>query len=254
MINILKNTFAHIPSVTKDFEKKIWQKDIYTWDEFLARHDKLDLKKRKKDLLLKNVEKSIDFHKKKDYSFFLSIPSNMHWRLYREMKNKCCFLDIETTGLSKHNDDLTLIGMNNGKKSSIFINGKNLDKFEKEFSKYDLIVTYNGKCFDIPFIRAKFPNISFEDKFHIDLRYDLRKIGYSGGLKNIERQVGIARDSSISEVDGFEAVRLWYKHLKGDKEALNTLVEYNKADIENLVTLMDFAFPKLKEKEFFEFV
>ncbi len=38
----------------------------------------------------------------------------------------------------------TITGNNETK---IFMNGKNLDKFSNELNKYDMIVTFNGKCF-----------------------------------------------------------------------------------------------------------
>lgn len=250
MITFLKNTFLHIPGIGKAAEEHIWRSDIYTWEEFLEKHKALILTEHKKKQIHSHILKSIEAYEKKDFDFFATIPNNQHWRAYKELKNRCCFLDIETTGLDKHNDEITLIGMHDGKKSRIFIKGKNMDKFEKEIGKYDLIVTFNGRCFDVPFIKSKFPDINL-DKFHVDLRFALRELGYSGGLKRIEKELGIKRDDDLQEVDGFEAVRLWYKYKRGDKEALELLLKYNQADIENLKTLMDFAFEKLKQKHFF---
>ena len=82
----------------------------------------------------------------------------------------------------------------------------------------------------------------------------MKDIGYSGGLKSIERQAGIQRDDDLKEVDGYEAVRLWYKYKRGDSEALRTLLRYNQADIENLKILMDLTFDKLKNKEFYSLI
>ena len=39
------------------------------------------------------------------------------------------FLDIETTGLSAHYDEVTLIGALGGGKLALFVNGVNLDRF-----------------------------------------------------------------------------------------------------------------------------
>jgi hypothetical protein len=177
------------------------------------------------------------------------IPLNHHWRAYHDLKDNCCFLDIETTGLSRQYNDITLIGLYNGRKSKFFVNGKNLHEFSDEIREYPMVVTFNGRCFDIPFIQTKFPKISF-DKFHIDLRFAMRDLGYRGGLKNIERELGISRDEEIRGVDGFEAVRLWYRYKRGDKQALQKLIQYNQADIENLKTMMEFAFERLKKKSF----
>jgi len=171
----------------------------------------------------------------------------MHWRLYKQLN--CCFLDIETTGLSKFNNQITVIGLYDGKQSKFFVQGKNLHEFREEISKYSGMVTFNGRCFDIPFIQAKFPALNLPN-FHIDLRFAMKELGFSGGLKPIEKQIGIQRSDDLAEVDGYEAVRLWKRYVRGDKEALSLLIRYNQADIENLKTLMDFSFTKLKEKNF----
>jgi len=125
----------------------------------------------------------------------------------------------------------------------------NLADFRKEIENYSMIITFNGYCFDLPFIKTKFPGINL-DKCHTDLRFAIRELGFSGGLKSIESQIGIARDDNIKDIDGFEAVRLWNKYRRGDKKALSLLIEYNKADIENLKVMMDFTFERLKEKTF----
>ena len=253
MFRILKNTFVHIPGIGKETESKIWQRNVLTWNDFLANCHKLPLGESKIEMMNHYVMKSINAHKKKDYKFFAnSIPNNLHWRAYNEFKNKCCFLDIETTGLDKHNDDITVIGLYDGKESKIFVNGKNMNEFAKEMDKYQMIVSFNGRCFDVPFIQSKFPKLDM-NKFHIDLRFVMKAIGYSGGLKKIEKEVGITRDDDLQDIDGFEAVRLWYKYKRGDANALGLLIKYNIADIENLKTLMEFTFDKIKEKEMKDF-
>jgi len=249
-LKILKNTFMHVPGVGRETEHQIWKNDILSWGEFIDNHHKLDLGLSRRELICDYLDKSIKAHENKNYEFFINnLPINFHWRAYNELKNNCCFLDIETTGLDRVNDDITLIGLYNGHKSKIFVNGENMDQFQNEIKKYPMIVTFNGRCFDVPFIKSKFPNIGL-NKFHIDLRFAMRNIGYTGGLKLIEKNIGIQRDDDLQEVDGFEAVRLWYRYKKGDKSALDLLIKYNTADIENLKTMMNFAFDKLKEKEF----
>ena len=86
----------------------------------------------------------------------------------------------------------------------------------------------------------------FENHGHIDLRFALRRLGYRGGLKSIERQLGIRRPDEVAGIDGFEAVRLWYRYLRGDGKALDTLVSYNRQDVENMRPLMELAYEKLR--------
>jgi len=237
-----------MPGIGIGTEQQIWESGVLNWAEFIEKHHKLPISSKRKEIINEYSKMSIDAYDNKDYSFFFNkIPMNLHWRAYDELKNKCCFLDIETTGLSKHYNDITVIGLYDGKESKLFVNGKNLDDFTNEIKKYPMIVSFNGRCFDIPFIQAKFPNLDLS-RFHIDLRFAMKDIGYTGGLKRIENRIGIERDDELKEVDGFEAVRLWRKYKKGDKSALDLLLKYNQADIENLKGLMDFAFDRLKEK------
>jgi len=53
----------------------------------------------------------------------------------------------------------------------------------------------------------------------------------------MERLVGIPRPVHLREVDGWEAVRLWRAHQSGDAAALDLLLEYARADVENLAPL-----------------
>jgi len=123
------------------------------------------------------------------------------------------------------------------------VNGINLDEFKEDIFDYDVIVTYNGKTFDVPFIENFF-NIEMEH-CHLDLRYILKSLGYSGGLKSCEKQLGIGRDDDLDGVDGFMAVLIWsyYRHKKNEK-ALETLLAYNIEDVLNLEYLMITAYNK----------
>ena len=103
-----------------------------------------------------------------------------------------------------------------------------------------------GSSFDLPYIRRWFPNITLPPG-HIDLRFMLKKLGYTGGLKRIEKEFGIRRDSKINGLDGFEAILLWIAYQQGDKTALDTLIAYNSADIVNLKPLMETGYNEMKE-------
>ena len=46
---------------------------------------------------------------------------------------------------------------------------------------------------------------------HIDLRYILQSLGFRGGLKGCERQLGIDR-GDLRDIDGFFAVLLWHEY------------------------------------------
>jgi len=250
---MLQNTFIHVPKITRNLEINIWKKDIHNWQDFLDKQSSLQMASNKKVEIARNIQESLDAFKKKKYSYFSSLPSNQHWRMYDEFKNNVCFLDIETTGLSKWHDDITLIGIHGKAGTKIFMNGKNLEKFENELKKYSMIVTFNGRCFDVPFIKHKFPEVKI-DQYHADLRFVMADLGFRGGLKNVERERGIIRAEELKSVDGFEAVRLWHKYQRGDNSSLDLLKSYLKADVENLKVLMDLAFKEMKQKHFLDII
>jgi hypothetical protein len=72
---------------------------------------------------------------------------------------------------------------------------------------------------DLPVLERAFPG-SVPDVPHIDLRHVCAQAGLSGGLKRIERHLSIARAAAVRDVDGADAIMLWYRHQFGDEEAL----------------------------------
>lgn len=249
---MLKGSFIHIPGVGVKTEKYIWKNGFFSWDIFLKKHERLELPPKKIEKIKNHLLLSKDYLQKKDIHFFTKfLPKSELWRFYPEFKDKVAFLDIETTGLSPYYNEITLIGIFDGKEIKTYIAGKNLDSFIKEINKYSLIITYNGALFDLPFIRTKFPN--FVPPPHIDLRFFLRRLDYSGGLKAVEKQLGIVRPKEIKDIDGFGATILWNRYTRGDINSLKLLIEYNVADIMNLKILMEKGYKMMQKKLLHEY-
>ena len=102
----------------------------------------------------------------------------------------------------------------------------------------DIIYTYNGSRFDLPFIHYCF-GVNLAKLFqHRDLMYVCWRNNLYGGFKAVEQQLGIERQ--LKEVNGYEAVRLWWKYTNDyDEDALTTLLAYNKEDVVNLKALKE---------------
>lgn len=245
---MLKKTFCHIKGITIDSERLLWEKGIADWDDFLAKESGLDILTRKKlDKLKVELPASKQAFQQKNLRYFQNMLNpKEHWRLVE--LGKVGFIDIETTGLSKTADQITVIGIYDGTKSHLYVNGKNLLDAKAKLKEFDIVVTFNGKQFDIPFIEHHFScTYSFA---HLDLRYLLKELGFQGGLKSIEKQLGINRDFSVEGIDGFEAVNLWYRYKRGNMEALQKLLKYNEQDIVNLQALLKHYLKIKKEKLF----
>ena len=79
----------------------------------------------------------------------------------------------------------------------------------------------------------------------MDLRYVLKKVGLTGGLKRIEKALGLGRDE-LEGVDGYFAVILWNEfQATGNPAALETLLAYNAADVAGLEHLLAHAYNSL---------
>ncbi|HET8685034.1 MAG TPA: ribonuclease H-like domain-containing protein [Methanosarcina sp.] len=245
---MLNNTYIHIPGVGKGLEKKIWAQGIHTWERFLEMEDRISIPLSRKARICEEIRKSSEHLAAKDHCFFSEcLPSAEHWRAYPLFSDSVAFVDIETTGLSKSRDKITVVGIYDGKESKTYVKDINLNDIVDEFPKYRLLVSFNGARFDLPFIKSEFPEIEFK-QLHIDLMYPLKRIGYNGGLKNIEKLLGISRSDGTGGLTGFDAVRLWRQYERGDWEALNTLLNYNKEDVVNLKTIIELTYPIMVEK------
>ena len=97
------------------------------------------------------------------------------------------------------------------------------------------LFTYNGTGFDLPVIE-KWLGVPLRQHVpHRDLMYDCWKKKLKGGLKAVERTLGIHRDTE--GVDGLQAMNLWAAHQRGNSDALELLLRYNREDCENLEIL-----------------
>jgi len=238
---MLRNTFVHLPGVGPKREQTLWDRGILDWDRFLAAAEDDLLPGRLREPAVPLIRQSLDAVARGNAGFFRPLlPSREAWRLYPEFAGRALFLDIETTGLSGYCDQVTVIGALSQDGLALFVQGMNLDQFPAYIEQFPLLVTFNGSQFDVPFLRAHFPQARL-DQAHIDLRFVLASLGYRGGLKKVERSLGLRRDPTIQDVDGFEAVWLWHRYRRGDQSALEKLVLYNLTDVVNLVGLAETA-------------
>lgn len=248
---MLKNTFLHIPGIGGITEKRFWESGIHNWENF-TEDCPIWLSQYKQRTVTRCLEESQRHFNSGNPKYFSDLlPANQHWRLFPDFRHSMVFLDIETTGLKMWGFEITTIALYDGESIFYYVKGQNLDGFLDVINKYKVIVTYNGKSFDIPFIESHF-GIKLNHA-HIDLRYILANLGYTGGLKSCEVQLGIDR-GDLKDVDGYFAVLLWLDYQEnGNKKALETLLAYNIQDTVNLETLMVIAYNlKIEQTLFYE--
>ena len=172
-------------------------------------------------------------------------------------KKNICFLDIETTGLSRKYNQIYLIGMvyfdENNKNwclKQIFANNTDqekqiLEKLNNIINQFDLIVTYNGISFDLPFIHHRCKKHSIHSKILDMNNFDIyREIKNHSSyiqlenlrLKTVEEKLGIYREDEYS---GKDCINFYYQYMKNKDEVLkNRILKHNYDDLYYLMDIM----------------
>jgi uncharacterized protein YprB with RNaseH-like and TPR domain len=234
---MLKHTFQHLHGVGEKTEKRLWANGITCWEEFLNTPGQTRLAPWQRELACRELEHSLAALEQRDAQYFSKrLPAALQWRLYPEFGQRVAYLDIETTGTAVDASALTVIGIYDGSRPRVYVRGKNLDDFVTAVAEFTLLVTYNGKLFDLPILRRVF-GLPLAHA-HIDLRFPLAALGYKGGLKKIERMVGLEREGPLALLDGWGAVLLWQYYQAGEVDALETLLRYNLEDVVHLPALL----------------
>jgi uncharacterized protein YprB with RNaseH-like and TPR domain len=237
---MLTRTFQHIQGIGPTTEQQIWETGINHWNGFrepLAS----ELTARTRALVNHSLDDSFRALADHDPVFFAQrLSQQLRWRLFPEFKDHAAYIDIETTGLDRKHDTITTIALYDGREIKWYVQGQNLKDFAHDIQRYKLLISYNGSCFDLPFIE-RFFNIRLKQA-HIDLRFVLTALGFRGGLKKCERTLGIERPGMM-DVDGYTAVLLWHDYQRtNNPKTLETLLAYNICDAVNLAPLMTIAY------------
>jgi uncharacterized protein YprB with RNaseH-like and TPR domain/predicted nuclease with RNAse H fold len=245
---MLQQTFVHIPGIGKQTEIALWECGIRNWDDadrFEKRFGVVGARLQQK--LDEYIPRSREAIRLKDAAFFERLSTlGEAWRVFPEFADQCVYLDIETTGLSSVFDMVTMVGLYDGHKYKVFVEGDNLQNLPAELSKYSVVVTFNGSGFDLRFLKLAFPDLELPP-IHIDLRWVTRKLGIKGGLKSVEEKFGLNRAESLQDLTGYDATVLWAKHLRGEKSALEQLIQYNTEDVVHLKAIMEIAYDRLSK-------
>lgn len=238
----IEQSYIPVRGVGETRERSLWAQGATHWDRFDP--DLLGEKTGARvEAFIERAEPRLEAG---DADFFArEFPDRSQWRLYENFRSGTLFLDIETTGLDQHRDVVTTVSLHRDGDTETLVRGRDLtaDRLQRHLDEAALLSTFNGAQFDVPFLETEL-DVSI-DRPHVDLRFLGQRVGLSGGLKAIERVVGIERDRP--DIDGREAVRLWREYERGDRAALDTLIEYNRADTVNLRALFDVLVDRVDE-------
>ncbi|MFB6143449.1 MAG: ribonuclease H-like domain-containing protein [Halorientalis sp.] len=241
----IENSFIPVRGVGEKTERQLWEAGVTHWDEF----DGAVVGETRAERIRAFIERARRRLDAGDAAFFdAQFPSGERWRLYENFRGDAAFFDIETTGLDERHHDVTTVSVHRGGETTTLVRGRDLtaERLRALLGDADLLVSFYGSQFDVPFLERSF-DLSLDGP-HLDLCYTCRRLDLTGGLKSIERAVGIDRERP--DVSGEDAVRLWRAYQRGDESALETLVEYNREDAANLEALAETVVGRLHDEVF----
>ena len=235
---MIESSFCFLPGVGRRTEQQWWQRGIETWADFLSASSISGIKPSRKARYDEALGQAKANRAEENARYFaVKLHPRDHWRLYEWLRPRAVYLDIETNSFGQ----ITVVGLYGRGRCISFVRGESLERrrLSDELAQYDLLVTFNGAAFDLPVLLATFEGLPL-DQPHLDLCLLGRQLGYRGGLKAIELQLGIRRRADLWGMSGADACQLWnrWRHRR-DEEARERLLAYNEADCVNLQPLAD---------------
>ena len=168
------------------------------------------------------------------------------------------FFDIETTGLSPDRSKLILAGIACCEGNTVIAKQilaedtseepEVITEVLKELSNFDMVVTYNGKRFDMPFLlkRAQKNRIHISEAlpYNLDLYPAVRSFSPLRAMlpdlkqKTVESFVGLW-ETRTDEISGAESVELYYYYAgTKDEKIRDVILLHNRDDILQLSRLL----------------
>jgi uncharacterized protein YprB with RNaseH-like and TPR domain len=243
---MIDRTFQLIRGIGPGREKDLWRNGIRTWNDLSP--NQINLSAKLDPALRAAINQARSALGTRDLATLMELlPARERWRLYPHFADEAAYLDIETEG-THATAEVTCIGVLWRGQVFAFVNGFNLEAFPAFAEQLQLLVTFNGSCFDVPVLERYFRHLKMP-RAHIDARFVARSAGLTGGLKQLEDDLGLHRPLHLKGVSGFEAVLLWKAWRDtGSRAALLQLVEYNLYDAIQLKPVLERIFNRMRER------
>lgn len=136
---MLRNSFLHIPGIGAITEKRLWAHGISSWVAFVESYP-VRLSPNRLESLQRYLDESRKHLENDNPNYFADLlPSKLQWRLFPEFRHSTAYLDIETTGLDRMFNDITIIGLYDGTSIFHYVRGQNLDDFRADLETIERI-------------------------------------------------------------------------------------------------------------------
>ena len=245
-MRVLGCTFQLADGVGPGREHRLWAAGITSWADFPA-PPSVALTPRLDSVLRAAIERASDARERCDAEALATLlPPREHWRLLPLLGDDAVYLDIETGDDVFGREGISAIGLCDRSGPRLLLAGRDLEAFPEVARGHSMMVTFNGLSFDLPILSRAFPDWR-PPACQLDLRHGLGRLGWQGGLKAIERSVGLRRPDHLDGIGGWDAGWLWRRGQQGDRAALRVFAEYNLYDVINLRTLAALAYNALVE-------
>ena len=152
---MLNHSFLHLPGIGETTEKRLWTEGVRSWDDLESSlGDVFGAKKAAS--VAASLEESRAALESGEFRYFADRMKGAHmWRLIPECQDSVAYLDIETTGLGfppqSHSTTIAVLW-----KGELFVEhepAKKLELLQRLEAEAKMVVTFNGLCFDMPFLR-----------------------------------------------------------------------------------------------------
>ncbi len=247
---MLERSFIFLNGIGETTERRLWSSGVTHWRDFLAASRVPAIHPARKALYDRAIRDALDdFRHARRRRLAGRFAARHHWRCFDAFRARTVFLDIETDGRPVGRGAITMVGLYGRRTITTLIRHRTLtaERLQEELSRYDMIVTFFGSGFDLPYLRATYPQLDLTHA-HFDLCIAAGRLGMRGGLKRLESQLGLTRPANVRGLNGGDAVTLWRAWQAGDHRAGETLRAYNEADVRQLEPLADHLYRKLREQ------
>ena len=181
-------------------------------------------------------------------------------------RSKVLYLDTETSGLAGGTGTYVfLVGLGyytaeGFQVNQVFLKDPSeepafLETLSELLAGYDVIVTYNGKTFDVPLLKTRYMLGRQQDPFgsfgHVDLLHLSRRIWKERlerrALSDLEHHI-LQFQRSVDEVPGWMIPQIYFDYLKsGDARPLEGVIYHNTMDVLSMAALFTLTANLLKE-------
>src|SRR5436190_7749639 len=106
-MKMLEYTFQHIRGYGAHRERQLWEQKIFTWEDYEKRISiQLQLGLFQSETIFQESRRKFEVG---DVDFFAErLSSYLYYRIAHTFPDKTLFLDIETTGLSRYYNKITI--------------------------------------------------------------------------------------------------------------------------------------------------